>query len=279
MMILDHYAYTGEVNPELLTIPVEVVEFYGNLWGKTKKNETDDTMVFFPTQGLETWQCPGWPVDPTDCPTNDMPTVAGMHAVLEKLLALPDELASVGQKGAWRTLKSRVPPLPVINGSHWACDDCTLGGTGPGSHKLSNGENVELYAVHPYRQATIGRGDAAALKLANAAFDKKLDKSDSGWNQNAMDAALLGRSGDAANFVVARASTAPALGYRFPAFAPHEQDYEPSADHFAVFSNALQYMLVQRVDDAVNDSVLLLPAWPCGWDVKFKVSYPHLILT
>ena len=64
LMILDHHAYTGEANPELLTIPVEVVEFYSNLWGATKKSEADDTMVFHPTQALETWQCPGWPVDP-----------------------------------------------------------------------------------------------------------------------------------------------------------------------------------------------------------------------
>ena len=64
LMILDHLAYTGVADPELLTIPIEVVEFYGNLWGASKKNDTDDTMVFFPTQALETWQCPGWPVDP-----------------------------------------------------------------------------------------------------------------------------------------------------------------------------------------------------------------------
>jgi hypothetical protein len=55
-MILDHLAYTGVADPELLTIPIEVVEFYGNLWGASKKNDTDDTMVFFPTQALETWQ-------------------------------------------------------------------------------------------------------------------------------------------------------------------------------------------------------------------------------
>ena len=63
LLILDHYAYTGEVNPDLLTIPAEVIEFYSNLWGHTKKNSTCDTMVFFPTQALETWQCPGWPVN------------------------------------------------------------------------------------------------------------------------------------------------------------------------------------------------------------------------
>ena len=63
LLILDHLAFTAEANPELLTIPAEVVEFYGNLWGATKKNATDNTMVFFPTQALETWQCPGWPVN------------------------------------------------------------------------------------------------------------------------------------------------------------------------------------------------------------------------
>eukprot|EP01043_Picozoa_sp_COSAG02_P119921 COSAG02_NODE_56628_length_284_cov_1.383784_1_plen_55_part_01 len=53
------------------------------------------------------------------------------------------------------------------------------------------GENADLYAVHPYRRATVGRGDAAALKLATAAYGKRFDKIDKGWNQNAMDAALL----------------------------------------------------------------------------------------
>ena len=211
----------------------------------------------------------------TNCPTNDMPTVAGMHAVLEKLIALPPNLASPTQKAAWASLKARVPPLPVINGSYWACDDCTLGGTGPGQHKTTNGENAELYAVHPYRRATVGRGNAAALKLAVTAYTNKLHTADVGWNQNAMDAALLGLASDAAKYVVKRATTAPAQGYRFPAFAPHEQDYEPSADHFAVFSNALQYMLIQRVDDS-TDSVLLLPAWPCSWNVNFTVSAPRV---
>ena len=49
-----------------------------------------------------------------------------------------------------------------------------------------------------------------------------------------MDAALLGLAGEAQKLVKARASLAPAQGYRFPAFMPHLQDYEPSADHLAV---------------------------------------------
>lgn len=83
--ILDHWAYTGEVIPDFLATVMGVVEFYANLWGNTPGSAgSQDKMVFYPTQALETWQCPGWPVNETDCPTNDMPTVAGRHSVLEK---------------------------------------------------------------------------------------------------------------------------------------------------------------------------------------------------
>ena len=85
---------------------------------------------------------------------------------------------------------------------------------------------------------------------------------------------MLGLADDAAKMVLARAKTPPAKGYRFPVFAPHEQDYEPSADHFAVMSNALTYMLIQTLDDA-NATVLLLPAWPCRWSVSFKLHAPR----
>ena len=91
--------------------------------------------------------------------------------------------------------------------------------------------------------------------------------------RQAMDAALLGNATNAARFVLARANTQPAAGYRFPSFAPHEQDYEPSSDHFGVFQNALGYMLMGLADDKAQ-SVVLLPAWPCSWDAQFKVHAP-----
>ena len=55
---------------------------------------------------------------------------------------------------------------------------------------------------------------------------------------------------------------------------PHEQDYEPSSDHLAVFSNALTYMLLQHSDDG-EQRIVLLPAWPCAWDVSFKLHGPR----
>jgi hypothetical protein len=55
---------------------------------------------------------------------------------------------------------------------------------------------------------------------------------------------------------------------------PHFQDYEPSADHLGIFSGAVINMLLLPADDAVG-SALLLPAWPCEWDVQFKLAAPN----
>merc|ERR1719410_2859351 len=75
---------------------------------------------------------------------------------------------------------------------------------------------------------------------------------------------------------LARAQTSPAVGYRFPGFAPHEQDYEPSEDHFANMNTALQLMLLSPGDDGMaSGGALLFPAWPCEWDVDFKLSAPR----
>ncbi len=62
----------------------------------------------------------------------------------------------------------------------------------------------------------------------------------SGWNYGINAYALTGDAASASRQLLQRAATAPASGYRFPGFAPHEQDFDPSADHFANMNRALQ---------------------------------------
>ena len=89
-----------------------------------------------------------------------------------------------------------------------------------------------------------------------------------------MDAALLGLSGEAFAMLTERAAQPPPAGYRYPAFAQHYQDYEPSADHFANMMTAAQLMLMQSGDDGAAGTIVLLPAWPCDRDVAFKLWGP-----
>ena len=44
---------------------------------------------------------------------------------------------------------------------------------------------------------------------------------------------------------VSRARTPPGRGYRFLGFAPHEQDYEPSADQFANMNSAVHTQAIR----------------------------------
>jgi len=270
LMILDHYTYTqdGTALTKFLPIVVAVVNFYSKYFTQTDGN---GKVIMYPTQSIETWQCPGYPPNANNCATNDAPTIAGLLAVLPKLLALPTSFTTQDQRTFWQTYLNKIPPLPTVgSGSTLAlapCQKC------PPS--TSNSENAELYPVHPYRLYTVGKLglNSSQIQPALVAFKNKRFTSDEGWNQNAMDAALLGLASQAQTYVHNRAAMAPAEGYRFPAFSPHLQDYAPSLDQLSVFNNALQYMLMQVSDDSAQ-TIILLPAWPCAWNVNFKLNGP-----
>lgn len=258
LMVLDHYAYTGDVDAagRYLPLVVAILEYYRQKFPINSQGQ----IVIFPTQSIETWQCPNYPPDPANCATNDMPTVAGLRAVLHRALNLPSSLVSTQQRSIWSQTLASLPEIPMSNGALQPCEKCPP--------QTSNVENAELYAVHPYRLITAA--GSSDITPAVKAYNSRRFLTDEGWNQNAMDAALLGIASEAQNMVLTRAQTAPASGYRFPAFSPHLQDYEPSQDHLSVFNTALQYMLLAPADDG-NGTMVLLPAWPCTWDVNFSL--------
>ncbi len=61
------------------------------------------------------------------------------------------------------------------------------------------------------------------------------------------------------------------LGYqwKYDGFTGHFQDYEPSADHLSFMRTAIHYMLIANNFD--NNTIYLLPTWPCYWSVKFRL--------
>ncbi len=57
--------------------------------------------------------------------------------------------------------------------------------------------------------------------------------------------------------------------------APCVQDFDPSANHLANYNRALQEMVVQSGEDGfASTTIALLPAWPCEWDLDFKLHAP-----
>ncbi len=236
-------------------------------------------MSIWPTQALETYQCPNWPTNRSDCPENDHPTVAALHVLTERALQLPNVTAT--QKAKWLALQARLPPIPMT-----VEDNVTVVSpysSYPNAQHISNSETPELYSTHPFRYFTIGQSigpqkrnidpSIYCLETSKRQTCRNAD-ANTGWVQGSLNAALLGRAEKAAKMTLQRALVSPATGYRFPAFAPHFQDYEPSEDHFANMMSTLQFMLIQPVDDQ-NGSSVLFPSWPCSWDVDFKLRAPR----
>lgn len=281
LMVLDAYLYTGNLTmlQQYLPIATLAIDFYRQHYSN---RTSDGKYLIWPTQTLETHQCQGWNTTTNqpneNCCQNDMPAVAGLHALLPKLLGLPFNVTTTDQRHQWTAMMALLPPIPMNdtgNGTLLAPAMVT-------SPKLTNDETPELYAVHPYRQYTIARNKTAGKDLSPAILSMLTDPRatyNGGWCQGGMNAALLGMTHLAAALVVQRAMQPPAAGYRFQGFASHEQDYEPSADHLANFMSALQWMLIQAVDyddgsEFNTGTMVILPTWPCSWDVEFKLWGP-----
>lgn len=155
LMVLDHYMYTGNVTAlqRYLPIAVSAADFFRQHYNN---RTSDGKYVIWPTQVMEQYWCYGWDTvnnrPPANCCVNDLPTIAGLHTLLSKLLQLPTQFTTAQQRAQWTEFQSALPPLPVnaTTGALVPADVLSTGG----------GHNVEFpegYASHPYRLYTVGR--------------------------------------------------------------------------------------------------------------------------
>ena len=95
----------------------------------------------------------------------------------------------------------------------------------------STGEGGTLYAMYPHRYFTAGRkvatGRSLDVALATLAIEAGFVSANEGWVYGLNAAALSGATDTAAPLLLARAASKSAPGYRWPAFAPHYQDFDP----------------------------------------------------
>lgn len=250
MLMLDYYEFTGDeefLRTTLLPIATNVTTFFDEHWARDGRGK----IRFDPAMALETYHLA----------VNPAPEIAALRAVLPRLLALTSEEITGDQRTRWRRTLSDLPELPLAERE--------------GKQRLSpaeqfskpaNIENPELYAIFPCRLYGVGR---PGLELARRSFENRSHKASGGWQQDAIQAALLGLSDDAARMVAGNFSRKnPEC--RFPAFWGPNFDWTPDQDHGCVPMIALQRMLLQADDGNLH----LLPAWPRRWNVNFKLHAP-----
>ncbi|MFO1530190.1 MAG: discoidin domain-containing protein [Kiritimatiellia bacterium] len=242
---------------------------------------------------------PGNAVESHAGTTNDAPTVAGLTALADALLALPADAAPAERRAFWSAFRATLPPVPVRD---WK-----------GVHQLApaqawesqrpdfNMELPHLYPVFPFRLYGVGLPD---LDLARNAFHfgdtcPAKQKGHFCWYQAGIFAAGLGLTETAREYALARfLHPRPGDPVEHNHWATQNRmspwelrfarkDWEvprypafwdgmifcgrPDMDHGGAGMVQLQEMLLQTPGDALH----LFPAWPADWDVDFKLHAPR----
>ncbi|MDP8242867.1 MAG: DUF5703 domain-containing protein [Candidatus Hinthialibacter antarcticus] len=250
-MMIDYYHYTMDeafLNDALLPMSDSYLAF----WDKHYETNQDGYLVMYPAQALETLQ---------DA-KNPTPDVAGLHWVLKRLLALSEEQATESRIAFWGNLLKKIPPLitkDTDEGEIIAGAEATYAPPG-------NSENPELYTVFPFRLFGV---EKVGIELARRTFMQRKNRGPVGWRQDDTQAAYLGLTDIAKDYLVKRASTKHD-GSRFSAFWGPNFDWVPDQDHGGNLMKALQTMLLQTDDG----KIYLTPAWPDDWDAEFKLHAP-----
>lgn len=251
VLMLDYYAFTQDdqfLQSTLLPFADAILQFYDKHYGRDSRGK----IRFEPAGVLENWH-EG---------VNPLPEIAGLCFVLGKLLELPEDATGTTRQTYWRRLRGQIPDLPTkrVDGQIVLspAEECI----GP----VMNCENPELYAIFPYRLFGVGK---PGLEIGRRSFERRVNRCNVGWQQEPIQAALLGL-GDEAGRMVAERFVTKHPGSRFPAFWGPNYDWIPDQDHGSVAAMALEAMILQ----CEGDEIRLLPAWPRGWDVDFKLHAP-----
>ncbi len=258
-MILEYYRYSKRDISVYMPFIESSVTFFDEHYQFRHKKRTgkpldeNGKLVIFPSRGCESYVDAKNPAD----------VIAGLKAVLSRLVELPDELVPSAKKEKFRAILKRVPPLPrkekdgrqyLAGAKEW--------------RKFAVGEIPELYAVFPYGLYGIGR---PGLELARYTWTDGLrqrqKKMREPWYQGGIFTACLGFTDEAKEIAIFKLSDS---GLRFPAFRDSD-DWSPDHNWLGAGMIGLQEMLMQSVDK----KIYLFPAWPKDWNVDFKLHAPH----
>lgn len=242
---------------------------------------------------------PGNAVESHAGTTNDAPTVAGLTALTDALLALPADAAPAERRAFWTAFRATLPPVPVHD---WkGARQLAPAKSWESQRPDFNMELPHLYPVFPFRLYGVGLPD---LDLARNAFHfgdtcPAKQKGHFCWYQAGIFAAGLGLTETAREYALAR-FLHPRMGDPVEhnhwatqnRMSPWElrfarKDWEiprypafwdgmifcgrPDMDHGGAAMVQLQEMLLQTPGDALH----LFPAWPADWDVDFKLHAPR----
>ncbi len=244
MMILETKEYAGadisKYEPlieSVLTFFDEHYRYRARLRGR-REFDGDGKLIVYPASACETYKMA----------TNPVNTTAGLRAILERI-------------GTRDSMLKTIPPLYFRN-----IDEKKMISPAKNWERINNTEVPQLYPVFPWRMFGVGR-DSLEIAANTYLFDPDVVKfrSHIGWKQDNIFAACLGLTDEAVRLNSLKLSNGT---HRFPAFWGPGFDWTPDHNWGGSGMIGLQEMLLQNTDDG---KILLFPAWPSNWDVRFKL--------
>ncbi len=218
------------------------------------KLDGNGKLVLFPGSGCETYKMT----------YNASSTVAGLRTVLESYLEVK-KMQGDTAVAPWRAMLERIPEIPhrVVDGREMIAPAVVW-------ERINNSETPQLYPVFPWRIYSMASNQPLDVALNTYLYDTHAVamRSSKGWKQDNIWAALLGQTEDAVRLTREKLSNGP---HRFPAFWGPGFDWTPDHNWGGSGAIGLQEMLMQTDDERI----VLFPAWPAEWDVKFKLHAPH----
>lgn len=250
LMVLDVEQFTGADICAYLPLIESCMTFFDAHYPV----DAGGKLVIFPGSACETYKRA----------TNAASTVAGLQAVLARLLELPPQYSTPEQRARWAQGLDRVPPLPFRQ----RAGRTTLA-PAEAWERISNEELPQLYSVYPFGLYGLGKpGLEIARDTWRFGADTPRQKGNFGWKQDSIWCARLGLTDEAQDLIAAKLADGQ---WRFPAFWGPVFDWQPDLNHGGSAMIALQEMLMQTD----GRQITLLPAWPSEWDVDFKLHAPY----
>jgi len=258
-MILNYYDYTGNDITEYLPFIEQSVIFYDEHYRMRNKQRTgkeldeNGKLVIYPSNTLE---------GHTNC-KNPTSVIAGLKAVINGLLSLPESLQDTGKKERWRTILSVLPDYPINtkDGKSYLKP--------AKDYEHSHTHTPEMYPLYPYQLYGLGMDNTKLIMNTwlNGNIDKDERMNDGAWYQGVIHFARLGMTKEAQLTIPHKLADGP---FRFPGFS-EGGDYSPDHNRSGSGMIGLQEMLLQTH----NGKLHLFPAWPKDWDVEFKLHAPQ----
>lgn len=258
-MILEYHRFSGaDISKYMPFIKAALIFFDEHYQLRQKKRngkslDKNGKLVIYPSTSCESYRGAKNPSD----------IIAGLRACIGSLLDLDSTYISEKEKNYFAGFLKRIPDYPIDE-----TEGLKIINPAESWLKEANQELPQFYPLFPFNQFKIGDAEIQYFKNAYQLapdFRKGTIKS---WHQDGIQFARMGMTEEAADYNTRKLQDSPR---RYPTFWGPGHDWVPDHNWGGSGMIGLQEMLLQTIDD----KIVLFPAWPKNWDVKFKLHAPQ----